>query len=90
MVLTIALNDGKEIPALAWGSGTGGLRALSQTAIDMGAVALKAGILHLDTAQVGSLSLCLSHVDLVEYAAHVVVLQNGDRSRLGDPSVWYR
>ena len=51
MVRTITLNDGKKIPAMAWGNGTGGLAHSGQKAIDMGAVALKAGILHIDTAQ---------------------------------------
>jgi len=51
MVRTITLSDGKKIPALGWGNGTGGINSRPQTAIDMGAVALKAGILHIDTAQ---------------------------------------
>jgi hypothetical protein len=53
MVRTIQLNDGKSIPALAWGNGTGGIENSGKKAIDTGAVALKAGILHIDTAQVG-------------------------------------
>lgn len=52
MVRTIQLNDGKAIPALAWGNGTGGIERSGQKAVDTGAVALKAGILHIDTAQV--------------------------------------
>lgn len=52
MVRTIKLNDGKSIPALAWGNGTGGIEHSGQKAIDTGVVALKAGILHIDTAQV--------------------------------------
>jgi diketogulonate reductase-like aldo/keto reductase len=52
MVRTIKLNDGKSIPALAWGNGTGGIEHSGQKAIDTGVVALEAGILHIDTAQV--------------------------------------
>jgi aryl-alcohol dehydrogenase-like predicted oxidoreductase len=37
---------------LAWGNGTGGQERSGQRAIDLGAIALKAGILHIDTAQV--------------------------------------
>lgn len=49
---TIKLNDGKSIPALGWGNGTGGIERSGQKAIDLGAAALKAGILHIDTAQI--------------------------------------
>lgn len=56
MVRTITLNDGKKIPALGWGNGTGGQNSSNQKAIDTGKAALEAGILHIDTAQV-SLSL---------------------------------
>lgn len=59
MVRTIKLNDGKEIPALAWGNGTGGIQQSGQKAVDTGVVALKAGILHIDTAQVRSAAVCL-------------------------------
>lgn len=50
--LTIKLNDGKSIPALAWGNGTGGINATSDKAVETGVQALKAGIVHIDTAQV--------------------------------------
>jgi len=49
---TIKLNDGKSIPAIGWGNGTGGIERSGQKAIDLGAIALKAGILHIDTAQI--------------------------------------
>ena len=52
MVQYIKLNDGKQIPALAWGNGTGGLQGSEQKAVDLGAQALNAGIVHIDTAQV--------------------------------------
>ena len=52
MVRKFTLSDGKVIPALGWGSGTGGLASSGSKATDMGVVALKAGILHIDTAQV--------------------------------------
>ncbi|KAK4054128.1 hypothetical protein OIV83_001153 [Microbotryomycetes sp. JL201] len=42
------LADGKQIPWLAWGNGTGNAR---QTAIESGDAALKAGLRHIDTAQ---------------------------------------
>lgn len=51
--ITIKLNDGKTIPALAWGNGTGGINASSEKAVSTGVQALKAGIVHIDTAQVG-------------------------------------
>jgi hypothetical protein len=46
MVRTITLNDGKKIPALAWGN--------TQKTSHVGADVLKAGIAHVDTAQVMS------------------------------------
>lgn len=49
--ITFKLNDGQQIPALAWGNGTGGLSNSGQTATDLGVSALKAGINHIDTAQ---------------------------------------
>jgi diketogulonate reductase-like aldo/keto reductase len=52
MVRTIKLNDGKSIPALGWGNGTGGLSRSGQKATDTGVIVLKAGIKHIDTAQV--------------------------------------
>ena len=52
MVRTISLNDGKKIPALGWGNGTGGIQKSGHKATDLGATALRAGILHIDTAQV--------------------------------------
>lgn len=48
MVRTIALNNGKTIPALGWGNMHG------DYAVDNCALALKLGILHIDTAQVSS------------------------------------
>jgi diketogulonate reductase-like aldo/keto reductase len=56
MAKTISLNDGKKIPALAWGNGTGGINDESKKAIELGKAALQAGILHIDTAQVGAVS----------------------------------
>lgn len=52
MVRTIKFNDGKVVPAIGWGNGTGGINANSARAVETGVVALKAGILHIDTAQV--------------------------------------
>jgi diketogulonate reductase-like aldo/keto reductase len=52
MVRTLKLSDGTTIPALAWGNGTGGIEKSGQKAIDLGVLALKAGIHHIDTAQV--------------------------------------
>lgn len=51
MVRTITLNDGKKMPALAWGMGTGGVQ--KQDTVKLGVQALEAGIVHFDTAQVG-------------------------------------
>jgi len=45
---TFKLLDGSEIPWLAWGNGTGGAK---QKPIEMGKLALEAGINHIDTAQ---------------------------------------
>lgn len=45
------LSDGKVIPAIAWGNGTGGLAKSGDKAVLGGQVALDAGIRHLDTAQ---------------------------------------
>lgn len=45
------LLDGKTIPAIAWGNGTGGLQKSGNRAVLGGQVALEAGIRHLDTAQ---------------------------------------
>jgi diketogulonate reductase-like aldo/keto reductase len=51
MVRTITLSDGKKIPAIGWGNGTGGLQKSGSKAVDIGKVALEAGIHHIDTAQ---------------------------------------
>lgn len=53
MVRTIKFNNGKVIPAVGWGNGTGGMQK-SEAAVTGGVAALKAGILHIDTAQVSS------------------------------------
>ncbi|ORY25528.1 NADP-dependent oxidoreductase domain-containing protein [Naematelia encephala] len=47
MVRNIALNNGKTIPSLAWGNMGGKAKALKA-----GAIALKAGIHHIDSAQI--------------------------------------
>ncbi|GAA5906990.1 hypothetical protein JCM6882_000021 [Rhodosporidiobolus microsporus] len=47
-VPTFTLLDGTKIPTIAWGNGTGDAK---KTAIESGAVALRAGIRHIDTAQ---------------------------------------
>ncbi|KAK4689727.1 hypothetical protein P7C73_g370, partial [Tremellales sp. Uapishka_1] len=49
MVHTIALSDGKKIPFLAWGNGTGDGKT---TPVELGVTALKGGITHIDTAQI--------------------------------------
>ncbi|ORX40090.1 NADP-dependent oxidoreductase domain-containing protein [Kockovaella imperatae] len=51
MVRTISLSDGKKIPAVGWGNGTQGIQKSGRKAIDLGVLALKAGVLHIDTAQ---------------------------------------
>lgn len=51
MTRTIKLSDGKLIPAIGWGNGTGGLQKSGNTAVEGGKVALLAGIHHIDTAQ---------------------------------------
>lgn len=48
---TVKLNDGKLIPLVAWGNGSGGLSSSGDKAVRMGKVAIEAGIGHLDTAQ---------------------------------------
>lgn len=52
MARTLRLSDGKPIPSLAWGSGSGGINKEQQLVIDMGIHALKCGIRHIDTAQI--------------------------------------
>ncbi|BGP54499.1 hypothetical protein JCM8202_001579 [Rhodotorula sphaerocarpa] len=47
-VPTLKLSDGRTVPALAWGNGSGNAR---KTPIESGALAIKAGIRHIDTAQ---------------------------------------
>ncbi|WVQ70960.1 hypothetical protein IAR50_000485 [Cryptococcus sp. DSM 104548] len=49
---TITLNDGKVVPALAWGSGTSGIFGNADLAVKAGVVALEKGFRHIDTAQV--------------------------------------
>lgn len=47
---SFALIDGTEIPSIAWGNGSGDAQ---KTAIVSGEMALRAGLRHIDTAQVG-------------------------------------
>ncbi|ORX37009.1 NADP-dependent oxidoreductase domain-containing protein [Kockovaella imperatae] len=51
MVRSIILPDGKRMPALGWGNGTRGVEHSGKFAVDVGAAALREGILHIDTAQ---------------------------------------
>ncbi|WVO17897.1 hypothetical protein L204_105595 [Cryptococcus depauperatus] len=51
MVRTIKLSDGKKIPSLAWGNGTSGLSRQMDLSRECGVTALKAGFVHIDTAQ---------------------------------------
>lgn len=51
-MITYTLSDGKRVPALAWGAGSGSMFNGGQATEDMAVYALKAGIRHLDTAQV--------------------------------------
>lgn len=51
MVRTLQLSDGKQIPAIGWGNGTGGLEDSGEKAINTGKIVLESGILHIDTAQ---------------------------------------
>jgi diketogulonate reductase-like aldo/keto reductase len=48
-VQTFDLGSGVKIPWLAWGNGTG---SASQIPVEAGLAALKAGIRHIDTAQI--------------------------------------
>lgn len=48
---TFKLADGKVVPAIAWGSGTGGLAKAGEKTVLAAKVVLDAGIRHLDTAQ---------------------------------------
>ncbi|KAK8865913.1 hypothetical protein IAR55_001061 [Kwoniella newhampshirensis] len=52
MTRTITLSDGKKIPALGWGNGSGGMNRNPDKALSAGVIALKAGIHHIDTAQI--------------------------------------
>lgn len=51
MTRTIRLSDGKNIPAIGWGNGTGGLHSSGNKAVETGKIVLAAGIHHIDTAQ---------------------------------------
>ncbi|WRT63947.1 uncharacterized protein IL334_000874 [Kwoniella shivajii] len=51
MTRTIKLSDGKLIPAVGWGNGTGGLFGNQEDSITSGIEALKAGSRHIDSAQ---------------------------------------
>ena len=51
MVRTAKLNDGKEIPLIAWGTSLK-KRESGQKAASLGATAIQVGIQHIDTAQV--------------------------------------
>ena len=51
MTRTIALSDGKQIPALGFGTGSFGHLGKHDRAAQDGAIALEAGFRHLDTAQ---------------------------------------
>ncbi|WVW82276.1 hypothetical protein I302_104282 [Kwoniella bestiolae CBS 10118] len=51
MTRTIKLSDGKSIPALQWGNGSGGLNGKHDPALEYGITALKAGVKAIDTAE---------------------------------------
>ncbi|WVQ97320.1 hypothetical protein IAU59_004431 [Kwoniella sp. CBS 9459] len=51
MARTIQLADGTAIPALGWGNGSGGLNGKNDPAVVSGIEALKAGLRHIDTAE---------------------------------------
>ncbi|WVF70607.1 hypothetical protein IAT40_005399 [Kwoniella sp. CBS 6097] len=51
MTRTIKLSDGTSIPALGWGNGSGGLNGNNDPAVEFGIEALKAGLRHIDTAE---------------------------------------
>ncbi|OCF33353.1 aldose reductase [Kwoniella heveanensis CBS 569] len=51
MTRTIKLSDGKSIPALGWGNGSGGLNGKNDPAVVAGVEALNAGLKHIDTAE---------------------------------------
>ncbi|WVQ85675.1 hypothetical protein IAT38_007841 [Cryptococcus sp. DSM 104549] len=52
MTRTIKFSDGKVIPAIGWGNGSGGIGKNASVALEAGVAALKAGIRHIDTAQI--------------------------------------
>lgn len=54
---TFTLLDGKKIPVIGWGNGSGNART---TAVISGEIALKGGLRHIDTAQV---RLCRLELD---------------------------
>lgn len=47
---SFTLSDGTQMPTIAWGNGSGDAAV---TAIVSGELALRAGLRHIDTAQVG-------------------------------------
>ncbi|WWC58753.1 uncharacterized protein I303_101297 [Kwoniella dejecticola CBS 10117] len=51
MTRTIKLADGKAIPALQWGNGSGGLNGKHDPALQYGITALKTGVKAIDTAE---------------------------------------
>ncbi|WWC66240.1 uncharacterized protein I206_100141 [Kwoniella pini CBS 10737] len=51
MTRTFKLSDGKAIPALQWGNGTGGLNGKHDPALEYGITALKTGVKAIDTAE---------------------------------------
>jgi len=51
MVRYLKLSDGKQIPALGFGTGSFGHLGKHDRVVQDGAIALKAGFRHLDTAQ---------------------------------------
>ena len=52
MVRTIKLNDGKDIPIVAWGTASAGMFGPTDLCRERGAYAMSHGIKHVDTAQV--------------------------------------
>ena len=52
MTRTVTLNDGKVVPAISWGAGSGRLFRGGELVVERGAYALEKGLRHIDTAQV--------------------------------------
>lgn len=64
---TFTLFDGKKIPVIGWGNGSGNAR---KTAVVSGEIALKSGVRHIDTAQVCAIRTLVN----ADVRAHVLMV----------------